>query len=61
MARPKVYGERVTTQVRFPPELYETLRAAADERDLSINYLVNAAVREFLDNLIPIEELRLTR
>lgn len=49
------------TAIRFPPELHEALRQAADDRDLSINYLVVKAVEDFLPRLIPASELRLTR
>lgn len=49
------------TSVRFHPDLYDALTLAAAERGLSINYLVNAAVRDFLPRLIPAEELSLTR
>lgn len=52
---------RTNTAIRFPPELHEELRVAAEERGLAINYLVVAAVREFLERLIPADELRLTR
>ena len=62
MSRPKTsHKTRTTTAVRFPEELYEQLRQAADERDLSVNYLVVKAVEEFLERLIPADELRLTR
>ena len=50
---------RTTTAIRFPPELHEALRVAAEERDLSINYLVIRAVQDFLPHLIPADELRL--
>lgn len=53
--------QRLTTAIRLPEDLHRQLREAADERDLSINYLVVKAVEEFLENLIPVEELRLTR
>ncbi len=52
---------RTTTAIRFPAELHERLREAAEERDLSINFLVVKAVEEFIERLIPAEELRLTR
>jgi predicted DNA-binding protein len=52
---------RTTTAIRFPDELHDRLKQAADERGLSINYVVTKAVEEFLDRLIPIEEFRLTR
>ena len=52
---------RTTTAVRFPEYTHQRLKEAADERDLSVNYLVVKAVEEFLDRLIPAEEFRLTR
>lgn len=54
-------GARTSTAVRFKPEIHERLVAAAEERDLSINWLVNRACEEFLDRLIPVEEIRWTR
>jgi hypothetical protein len=54
-------GERTMAGIRFPNDVHEALVAAAAERDLSVNFLVNAAVREFLARLIPPDELRLTR
>jgi len=53
--------QRTATAIRFPGELHEQLRQAADERDLSINYLVVKAVEQFLPQLIPADELTLTR
>lgn len=53
--------QRTTTAIRFPDEIHERLKQAADERDLSINFLVVKAVEEFLDNLLPADEFRLTR
>lgn len=53
--------ERSATAVRFRPEVYEALKKAAQERDLSINFLVNKAVERFLDRLIPVEEIQWTR
>jgi predicted HicB family RNase H-like nuclease len=62
MARPKTYtDERVTTAFRIPKPLHERLQAAASERDLSANYLAVKALEEFLDNLVPAEDLRLTK
>ena len=52
---------RMTTAIRFPPELHEALRTAAEDRDLSINYLVVKAVADYLPRLIPADKLRLTR
>ena len=62
MSRPKVHtAARVATAIRLPAALHERLAAAAEERGLSANYLVNVAVEELLDNLIPVADLRLTR
>jgi hypothetical protein len=44
-----------------PEELHDRLRAAAEERDFSVNFMVVKAVEEFLDRLIPADQLRLTR
>jgi predicted HicB family RNase H-like nuclease len=49
------------TAIRFPPEVHAALKKAAEERDLSMNYLVNAAVKEFLPRLKSVEESLLTR
>ncbi len=52
---------RTATAIRFPDPLLDRLRDAAEDRDLSVNFLVVKAVEEFLDRLIPAEEFRLTR
>ncbi len=52
---------RVTRSIRLSPELFERLQEAAKDRDLSLNFLVTEAIEEFLDKLIPVDELRLTR
>src|SRR5438874_1003002 len=57
----KEAGGKSATAIRFPEELHERLRTAADERHYSINFMVVKAVEEFLDRLIPIDELKLTR
>jgi hypothetical protein len=54
-------GERVKIEVRIPLTSLDRLREAADERDLSVNYLVVKAVDEFLDRLIPADEWKMTR
>lgn len=62
MARPRIHPEdRVTTAVRVPKELYDDLRKAANERQLSVNFLVVKALEDFVDRLIPVDELQLTR
>jgi predicted transcriptional regulator len=52
---------RTTTAIRFPDALHDRLKQAADERDLSINFLVVKAVEDFLERLLPADEFRLTR
>jgi predicted transcriptional regulator len=49
------------TAIRFPEELHGRLREAAEERHYSINFMVVMAVEEFLDRLIPVDQLKLTR
>jgi predicted HicB family RNase H-like nuclease len=41
--------------------MYERLAAAAKERDLSVNFLVNRAVEQFIARLIPVDEIQWTR
>lgn len=53
--------QRTTTAIRFPEQLHDQLKAAAEERDLSINFLVVKAVEDFLERLVPADEFRLTR
>ena len=57
----KEASARSATAIRFPEELHERLRAAADERHYSINFMVVKAVEDFLERLIPVEDLKLTR
>ena len=52
---------RVTTAIRFAPDLDQRLVEAATARDLSVNWLVNRAVVDFLDRLLPLDEIILTR
>ena len=53
--------KRTSTGVRFPNEVHDALVAAAQERGLTVNFLVVAAVRDFLPRLIPADEWTLTR
>lgn len=53
--------KRTSTAIRLRPELHAALALAADERDVSMNWLVNRAVAYYLDRLIPADELTLTR
>ncbi len=52
---------RMTTAIRFPEELHERLRGAADSFGLPINFLVVKAMEEFLDRMIDPSEFRLTK
>lgn len=56
MPRPKIYDEtRVTTAIRLPESLHERLRSAADEREVSVNYLVVRALDDYLSRLLPVD------
>lgn len=62
VGRPKVHKKpRTTTAMRFSPELHDRLLKAADEREVSINFLVNRACEDFLARLIPVDEIKWTR
>lgn len=58
--RPRRYDARTSTAIRLPADLHERLVAAAEEREVSMNFLITQAVREFLDRLLPVEEIRWT-
>lgn len=58
VGRPRVHNEsRITTAVRLPESLHERLKAAALDRDVSVNLIVTRALSEFLDDLVPSEAL----
>ncbi len=52
---------RTSIALRMSPDLHAALTHAARERDLSVNYLIVAAVRDFLPRLIPVDQLTLVR
>ena len=59
MARPQVHPvDRVTTAIRIPKELHERLQQAAADRRVGLNLLVNWALEEYLDELVPLDQLR---
>lgn len=61
MGRPRTEPTgRVSTAIRLRPDLHEALAVAAQERDVSMNFLVNRAVERFLSRLIPVEEMKFT-
>jgi hypothetical protein len=44
----------------MPTPLYDRLKAAADERNVGMNWLMVKLLQEGADRLIPVDELRLT-
>jgi Ribbon-helix-helix protein, copG family len=49
MARPTIYDQqRVATQVRLPKDQLDSLKALADARDVSVNFLIMRAVDAYL-------------
>jgi hypothetical protein len=59
MGRPRIYNEpRVITAIRLPTSLRHELQVAATERDVSVNFLVTRAVRQFLTDLPPVGQER---
>jgi predicted HicB family RNase H-like nuclease len=58
MARPVEYDEdRVTKALRIPPDLDDRLKRVARERGISVNVLINAALIDYLDRLLPMDQL----
>ncbi|MGI8755647.1 MAG: toxin-antitoxin system HicB family antitoxin [Acidimicrobiales bacterium] len=56
--RPREYdAERVTKAVRISPELDARLKEAARSRDVSVNLLMNIALDDYLDRLLPVDQL----
>lgn len=45
--------------IRPPKDVHDSLAAYSDKLDLSINWLVNQAIKEFLAKLPPVEEIEL--
>jgi predicted HicB family RNase H-like nuclease len=52
---------RIATCARLPKDVHEALRIAAEDRGVSMNWLICRAVAEYLDRLVPVEEMLLTR
>lgn len=56
--RPREYEPgRVTKAVRIPAQLDEQVKAAARERGVSVNLLVNSALEDYLRRLLPVDQL----
>lgn len=62
MARPREYDQpRVSTALRLPSDLHARLRAAATEREVSVNLMVERACIDYLARLTPVADLLATR
>lgn len=48
---PRGTKERVSTAVRLPVELHTELQRQAEEREVSVNYLITRAVQHYLQRL----------
>lgn len=57
MGRPRMYEQRRTTAVRLPLELHERLCEAASARQVSANLMVERAIAEYLERLLPLEQV----
>jgi predicted HicB family RNase H-like nuclease len=58
LGRPTEFSsDRVTKALRVSPELDRRLKIAAAERGVSVNVLINAALTDYLQRLVPVEEL----
>jgi predicted transcriptional regulator len=54
--RPQEFGDRITKAVRLEHDLNERLKAEARARNVSANLLINAAVKDYLGRLLPVED-----
>lgn len=62
MGRPKIYKEeRVTTALRVPVSTHERLKVEAARRNMSVNQLVTLACDDFLERLLPPDQVRWTK
>ncbi len=52
-----MYEQRRTTAVRLPLELHERLCEAASARQVSANLMVERAIAEYLERLLPLEQV----
>jgi len=55
--RPQEFTDRITKAVRLDPELNQRLKEEARRRNVSANLLINAAVEDYLNRLIPLDEV----
>lgn len=55
--RPQEFGDRITKAVRLEPALNQRLKDEARRRNVSANLLINAAVEDYLNRLVPLEDV----
>ena len=53
--------DRAQHTMRVDKDTYQQLLRAAEERGVSANKLISMALQDFLDRLIPIDEVKLIR
>lgn len=61
MGRPRAYDTRISSGYRISPKLHKRLTAAANERDVSVNWLITKAIEDYLGRLLPVGEIKWTR
>ena len=52
---------KVNLHLRIPPELMDRLNKEADDRVVSTNLLAIKALEEYLDRLVPVEQILLLK
>jgi predicted HicB family RNase H-like nuclease len=58
IGRPREFDEeRVTKALRISKALDDRLKFVARERGVSVNVLMNTALEDFLDRLLPLEDI----
>lgn len=55
--RPHQYGPRVTKAVRLDADLDDRLKKEAAARSVSANLIINKAVEDYLERLVPLDEV----
>lgn len=56
--RPREFDkDRVTKAIRMSPDLDARLKQAARERGVSVNLVMNSAIEDYLDRLLPVEQV----
>jgi predicted transcriptional regulator len=58
IGRPREFEEqRVTKAVRISAALDQRLKEVARERGISVNVIMNMALNQYLDRLLPLEQV----